>query len=73
MKNKYGIENGQVYVAASGARGGHLVTDASDPDYVQVCPFSGDTWGEATEICGFKLAKVRYDLVAEMPAWGPSN
>lgn len=71
--NNFGIENGQIYIAAGGSRSGHVVTDASDVDFIVTRPFVGDTWGAETEIDGFKLAMERYAMVDAMPAWGPSN
>lgn len=74
---KYGIEVGQIYVAADGSRVGHIVTDTTafvDCDDVVTTPFTASGIGNAGHrIDAFKLAKVRYSLVGEKPDWFPVN
>lgn len=74
IKPKYGIENGQIYLAADGSRGGHVVIDAhicADVDEVVVRPFTPNGFGQSRLIDSFKLAKVRYHLVETAPDWMP--
>ena len=71
---KYGIEVGQIYIAADGSKHGHLVTDTTTfafCDDVVTKPFDKDgfTTGDNNRIDAFKLAKVRYALVEGSPGW----
>jgi hypothetical protein len=61
---KYGIEVGQVYVLASGANGSLVVVDVeSEATRDEVLVRDTET-GEHWFIDAFKLARVRYSLVA---------
>lgn len=61
---KYGIEAGQVYVPASGASGSLVVVDVeSEAHRGEVLVRDAET-GEHWFIDAFKLARVRYSLVA---------
>lgn len=72
----YGVEVGQIYVAADGGKYGHIVTDvdafASCGDVVTI-PFTASGWGEnGNRIDAFKLARVRYCLYSKsnmVPLW----
>lgn len=72
---KYGIKAGQIYVAASGLKCGHLVTDVTTYahcDDVVTTPFDDNGWKEpGNRIDAFKLAMVRYCLADEAPYWMP--
>lgn len=61
---KYGIEKGQIYLAADGSRCGHIVEDVetyADVDDVVVRAFTGSGIGDTLRrIDCFKLAMVRY-------------
>lgn len=74
---KYGIQVGQVYVAADGSRCGHLVTDTvtfAACDDVVTTPFSTSGMGVAgCRIDAFKLAMTRYALVESKPEWFPAD
>lgn len=74
---KYGIAVGQIYVAADGSKGGHLVTDVTTYagcDDVVTTPFTASGWkSPGNRIDAFKLAMVRYSLTAEAPAWMPAG
>lgn len=74
---RYGIEVGQIYVAADCSRDGHIVTDVTtfvQCDDVVTTPFSSTAMGApAYRIDSFKLAMVRYQLVPTKPAWFPSQ
>jgi hypothetical protein len=70
---KYGIQNGQYYVAADGSQCGHYVVDCeryAECDDVLTIAF--DTQGaiseELTRIDAFKLSQVRYYL-SDRPDW----
>jgi hypothetical protein len=71
--NLYGVETGQIYVAADGSKGGYVVTDAvtfADCDDVLVQGFTASgVYGDARRIDAFKLARVRYALVEALPEW----
>ena len=73
---KYGIEVGQIYVAADGSKVGHVVTDTTTfahCDDVVTTPFAVDSMGkDGNRIDAFKLARVRYCLVGEKPDWFPA-
>lgn len=73
---KYGIAVGQVYVAADGSQCGHIVTDTTTFAYcddIITTPFTASGMGaDGNRIDAFKLARVRYCLVAELPAWFPA-
>lgn len=73
---RYGIEVGQIYVAADGGKWGHLVTDTSTyghVDDVVTRPFTSNGFDpDGNRIDAFKLAKVRYVLVDEFPDWMPN-
>lgn len=73
---RYGIEVGQVYVAADGSKAGHLVTDVTtyaSCDDVVTTPFTATKIGEpGNRIDAFKLARVRYQLVPAKPEWFPA-
>lgn len=73
MSNMYGVEHGQVYVAADNGKYGHLVVDAvtyAHCDDVVVQPFTAKGFdGEPRRIDTFKLARVRYSLVDTLPEW----
>lgn len=61
---KYGIQVGQVYVPASGANGSLVVVDVeSEASRGEVLVRDRET-GEHWFIDAFKLARVRYSLVA---------
>jgi len=74
---KYGIEVGQIYVAADGSRCGHIVTDVTsfaDCDDVVTTSFTPTAIGSpGNRIDAFKLTKVRYQLLAEKPSWFPAQ
>lgn len=70
----YGVEEGQIYIATDGSKGGCVVTDAhtyADRDDVVVQSFTAGTgmYGEPHRIDTFKLAQVRYSLVDVLPSW----
>jgi len=72
---KYGVEVGQIWVAADGSKCGHLVTDITTFAYcddVVTCPFrpQGITAYD-NRIDVFKLAQVRYYLPEVIPEWVP--
>ena len=73
---RYGIEVGQIYIAADGSKCGHLVTDTitySHVDDVVTMPFTPNGFDpDGYRIDAFKLAMVRYELVDEGPDWMPS-
>lgn len=73
---KYGIEVGQIYIAADGSKCGHLVTDTTtftSCDDVVTNPFTPDGFkGDGNRIDAFKLAMVRYSLVDKAPEWMPA-
>lgn len=73
--NKYGIEVGQIYLAADGSKAGHIVTDVTtfaDCDDVVTTPFSASAMGKpGNRIDAFKLAMVRYSLADKAPSWFP--
>jgi hypothetical protein len=71
----YGVEKGQIYLAADGGRYGYVTLDHPrwDGD-VLVRQFNElGWWGEPTFIDCFKLAQVRYGLVDFAPAWVPDS
>lgn len=70
---KYGIENGQVYLAADGSKCGHYVIDCQkhahcDDVVTKHFSASGIFSGENI-IDAFKLARVRYSLCTDLPDW----
>lgn len=69
----YGVEAGQIYLAADGGKYGHLVVDDKtyiECDDVVVQPFTVDgPYGEPHRIDTFKLAQVRYYLMTDAPDW----
>ena len=73
---KYGIEVGQIYIAASRNKCGHLVTDVSTfahCDDVITNPFTPNGFGgNGYRIDAFKLAMVRYTLAEVPPEWMPT-
>lgn len=74
VEPKYGIADGQIYVAADGSLAGHLVVDAhtyADVGDVVVKPFNKDGFYENRRIDSFKLAQVRYTLSEYRPSWVP--
>jgi hypothetical protein len=78
--NKYGIKDGQIYIAADGSKGGHLVLDvakyANCGDVVtQAFTASGLSGPNTNRIDGFKLSQVRYCLVEgkKIPSWVPEE
>jgi hypothetical protein len=70
---KYGIQNGQYYIAADGSKHGHFVIDCdkfSSCDDVVTKRFSINGMEENTDrIDAFKLAVCRYSLVEKKPEW----
>lgn len=73
---KYGIEVGQIYVAADGSKSGHIVVDTTtheDIYEVVTTPFDRFSKKSPEKIDAFKLAMVRYKLVAERPDWFPGD
>lgn len=74
---EYGIEAGQIYIAADGSKCGHIVTDTmmfAECDDIVTTPFAASRWGEpGNRIDAFKLARVRYSLAAVAPDWMPPN
>lgn len=78
---KYGVEVGQIYLAADGGHYGHRVEDVAtfaQCDDVVVRAFPGktvDTFADVTRrINSFKLARVRYYLaVKPYPDWVPKS
>lgn len=70
---KYGIEVGQIYIAADGSKCGHIVTDITtyaDCNDVVTTPFDVNGFGSPyCRIDAFKLAIVRYYLVDAAPEW----
>jgi hypothetical protein len=74
---KYGVEVGQIYLAADGRKCGHLVTDVTTYahcDDVVTTPFLESGWKKSgNRIDAFKLARVRYYLVKNPPFWMPKN
>lgn len=72
---KYGIEVGQVYIAADGGHYGHLVVDTTTYAYrddVVVLPFTEAGFKDnVVRIDMFKLAQVRYYIPDTLPAWVP--
>ena len=75
---KYGIQNGDIFIAADGGKYGHLVTDVdsfADVGDVITTPFTATgltTEKEGNRIDAFKLAMVRYYKPDELPEWVPS-
>lgn len=74
---KYGIEVGQIYIAADGSKAGHIVTDVTTfahCDDVVTTPFTAAGVGiPGNRIDAFKLSMVRYHISPEKPVWFPSN
>lgn len=74
---RFGIQVGQIYIAADGSKAGHLVTDIAsyaDCGDVITTPFTGSGWGQpGNRIDAFKLAVVRYNLVDVAPEWMPES
>ena len=74
---KYGIEVGQIWIAADGSKGGHLVVDNTTYAYCDdVVVYSFTPLGlEAytRKIDAWKLACVRYYLPLELPEWVPET
>jgi len=74
---KYGIEVGQIYIAADGSKCGHIVTDVTtyeSCDDVVTVPFTSTGISkDGNRIDAFKLAKVRYYSVNELPEWFPKS
>jgi hypothetical protein len=72
---KYGIKEGQIYIAADGSKVGHIVVDMSTLEVsgdVITRPFTEANFGVAgNRIDAFKLAMVRYKLVESKPDWFP--
>ena len=74
----YGIEVGQIYLAADGGEYGHLVTDVTTHarcDDVVVRAFTRQGFDpNERRIDSFKLAIVRYYLVeGDLPNWIPAT
>jgi hypothetical protein len=74
---KYGIQVGQIYVAADGSKCGHVVTDTTtfaDCDDVVTTPFTASGFkNDGNRIDAFKLAMVRYYVVDDAPQWMPQQ
>lgn len=74
---KYGIQTGDIFVAADGGKYGHLVTDVTsfaDVDDVVTTPFTAsglETSKAGNRIDVFKLAMVRYYKPDTLPDWVP--
>lgn len=70
---KYGVQDGQIYLAADGSKHGCLVVDSEtyahiDDVLVHYFDMSGFI-GSPQRIDNFKLAHVRYSLVGKLPEW----
>lgn len=76
---KYGIEVGQIYIAADGSKAGHVVTDVTTYAYcddVVTTPFTASGMKKpGNRIDTFKLAQVRYSHfpAMELPDWMPPD
>ena len=74
---KYGIQKGDVFIAADGSKYGHLVTDIktfADVGDVVTTPFTEtgmDKSKAGNRIDAFKLAMVRYYKPESIPDWVP--
>lgn len=70
---KYGIEVGQIYIAADGSKYGHLVTDVTTYDYcddIVTTPFISTGFeNPGNRIDAYKLAQVRYYIPDILPDW----
>ena len=74
---KYNIKIGDIYIAADGAKQGHLVTDITtykkEGDVVTT-PFSAQGVGAPGQrIDAFKLAMCRYYKPTSLPTWIPKE
>lgn len=72
---KYGVQAGQIYLAADNTKCGYVVIDVKeyeDVDDALVIGFTSEGFSrEARRIDLFKLAMVRYYLTDNLPDWLP--
>ena len=72
---KYGIEVGQIWIAADGSKCGHLVIDTESFGYcddIVTRHFTPQYIGSPdNRIDAFKLSQVRYYLPDVLPEWVP--